>query len=105
MGFHRSIVARKEGQIEIRIASMENIGRVERRGGEVDIILASSFRFSRIDTNTKDKTIEKRIQTIIRFHCVDESSSLYGFLIDKLRIFTLCQPSIIIIIRSGNNII
>lgn len=33
MGFHRSIVARKEGQIEIRIASMENIGRV-RRGGE-----------------------------------------------------------------------
>lgn len=30
MGFHRSIVARKEGQIEIRIASMENIDRVER---------------------------------------------------------------------------
>lgn len=57
MGFHRSIVTRKEGQIEIRIASMENIGRVERRGGEVDIILASSFRFSRIDTNTKGKTI------------------------------------------------
>lgn len=43
---------------------MENIGRVERQGGELGIIFASSFRFSQIDTNTKDKTIQKRIQTI-----------------------------------------
>lgn len=39
MGFHRSIVARKEGQIEIRIASMENMGKGRRVGYYLRVFL------------------------------------------------------------------